>query len=341
MFRKLLVLLLLVTIGISLAGCSSNDSGTVDVEQEVKSEPTKVALLLSGPISDMSWNAMGYNGLTRIEEEYDNVEISFVESLPKSDYEGSLRGFAEQDFDIIIGHGFSFSDSVTTVAANYPDANFVVVGGVSQGDNVTMVQLDNAQQGFLVGIVAGLISDSGVVGAVGGMNIPPIENIVKGFAAGAKYVDPEIEALMAMTGNYTDANQAKELAIAMIDQGADVLLGAADAASLGIVEAAEENDKYFLGINSDMRDSAPETIVTAAVSDGGIMYTFIYDQYLAGKLGGDNYYVGIKEGALSLPDIDVEALSLSPEKLERLEDLIADLEYGKLNHQDLADELSL
>jgi basic membrane protein A len=227
------------------------------------------------------------------------------------------------------------------VAVSYPDSNFVVVGGISQGENVTAVQMDNTQQGFMVGVVAGLITDSNVIGGIGGMNIPPIENIVKGFAAGAKYVNPDIDALLAMTGNYTDANQAKELGLAMMDNGADVLLGAADAASLGVIEAAVEKDIYFIGINSDMRDSAPENIVTAALSDGGIMYTFIFDKYLSGELGGDSYNVGIKEGALALADIDTEALSLSPEKLERLESIIDELAAGTLNHQDLADEFNI
>jgi basic membrane protein A len=340
MLKRWLVVLLIVAMGASMVGCNTGDSETAGTE-EVTVELTKVALLLSGPISDMSWNAMGYNGLKRIEEEYDNVEISYVESLPKSDYEGSLRAFGEQGFDIIIGHGFSFSDPVTNVAVSYPDSNFVVVGGISQGENVTAVQMDNTQQGFMVGVVAGLITDSNVIGGIGGMNIPPIENIVKGFAAGAKYVNPDIDALLAMTGNYTDANQAKELGLAMMDNGADVLLGAADAASLGVIEAAVEKDIYFIGINSDMRDSAPENIVTAALSDGGIMYTFIFDKYLSGELGGDSYNVGIKEGALALADIDTEALSLSPEKLERLESIIDELAAGTLNHQDLADEFNI
>jgi uncharacterized protein (DUF2164 family) len=71
------------------------------------------------------------------------------------------------------------------------------------------------------------------------------------------------------------------------------------------------------------------------------MYTFIFDKYLSGELGGDSYNVGIKEGALALADIDTEALSLSPEKLERLESIIEELAAGTLNHQVLADEFTI
>jgi basic membrane protein A len=183
MLKKLLVILILVAMLVSVIGCSSSANGETAEPAEEPAEPTKVALLLAGPISDMGWNALAYEGLMRIEEQYENVEASYVENVSQSDKEEVFRAFAEQGFDLIIAHGFEFADAGTKVAVEYPDISFAVVSGIPNGSNLSTIGIDYTQQGFIAGAIAGLITESKVVGGIGGMDIPPIADMVKGFGA--------------------------------------------------------------------------------------------------------------------------------------------------------------
>lgn len=345
--KKIFSTLLIIALILSMVGCASgttedtvSEEPIVDEPEAVPEEPIKVGLLLAGPISDMGWNSMGYNGLLRLEEDYDNLETSFVENISQSDRAEVMRNFAIQGYDIIIGHGFGFNDPANELASEYPETDFVIISGFSQVANVSSMVMDNVQQGFLAGIVAGIVTESNIVGGIGGLEIPPITKMVKGFAAGAKYVNPEAEAVSAMTGNMTDAHQAKEIAISMAQNGADVLMGAADSASLGIVEAATEHGALYVGTNTDMREAAPETIIQSSLSDGGIMYTMIMDLYLAGELSGLDHAVGINEGALSLIEWD-ETSTLTAEQIAAINEAVAELASGEIDYLALAEEIEI
>ncbi len=344
MLKRLMVVLLLAAMLISVVGCSSNESATANGEDEIvvpAAEPIKVALLLAGPISDMGWNALAYEGLMRIEEQYVNVETSFVESISNSDKEEVFRGFAEQEFDLIIAHGFEFADAGTKVAKEYPDISFAVVSGIPNGSNLSTIGLDYVQQGFIAGAIAGLITETKVVGGIGGMDIPPIADMVKGYGAGAKYIDSDIEVIATMTGNFEDANQCKEITFAMIEAGADTIMACADQANLGAVEGAKERDIYYVGVNTDMNDIAPDTVVNTAINDGGVMFTYLYDLYLAGELTGDAYLIGLDEGAVYLGEWHGFEDQIPEEYKEKLQDIIEDLASGAIDYKMLAQEIEI
>lgn len=345
--KKIFRTILIVALCFAIVGCSTGANGepvaeapVVEEPEAVPVEPIKIGLLLAGPISDMGWNSMGYNGLLRIEEEFDNLDTAFVENISQSDRAEVLRNFAVQGYDIIIGHGFGFNDPANQIAPEYPDTIFVVISGFSKQPNVSSMVMDNTQQGFLAGIIAGTMTESNVVGGIGGLDIPPIAKMVKGFAAGAKYVNPDVTTLTAMTGNMTDAHQAKEIGISMIQNGADVLMGAADSASLGIVEAASELDALYIGTNTDMREAAPDTIVQSALSDGGIMFTKIIELYNEGELGGVDYAVGVKEKALTLIEWD-ETTTLTAEQTAAIDEIVAKLASGEIDHMALAADIEI
>lgn len=344
MLKRLMVVLLLAAMFVSVIGCSNNASATAGDEDEIvepAEEAIKVALLLAGPISDMGWNALAYEGLMRIEEQYENVETSFVESISNSDKEEVFRGFAEQDFDLIIAHGFEFADSGTKVAKDYPDISFAVVSGIPNGSNLSTIGLDYIQQGFIAGAIAGLITETKVVGGIGGMNIPPIADMVMGYGAGAKYIDSDIEVIATMTGNFEDANQCKELTFAMIESGADTIMACADQANLGAVEGAKERGIYYVGVNTDMNNIAPDTVVNTSINDGGVMFTYLYDLFLAGELTGNSYLIGLDEGAVYLGDWHGFEDKVPEEHKEQLQQIIEDLAAGAIDYASLAQEIEL
>lgn len=294
---------------------------------------------MDGPINDMGWNAMAYGGLVKIDEDFDNVETSFVENIAKSDYEDIFIGFAVQDFDLVIAHGYQFNDVATKVAEAYPDTQFAIISGVGNGSNLTSFVTDSAQEGFLAGLIAGLMTESNVVGGIGGVDFPAISDVVKGYGAGAKYVNPDVEYILAMTGSFEDANLCKEITLSMIDNGADIMMGVANQANLGIIEAAKQHGAYYVGVNADMSDNAPETVLNTAYIDGAIMFTALYEEYLAGTLDGGNRLVGLNQGALYLGEWNEQAAELTDEMQAQLDEYIQGVSDGSIDYLGLTSEV--
>jgi len=304
-----LIALLLVLAMLVVAGCGSAQStgdtqtetpAAEEKEQEQAKEPLKVALLLSGPISDMGWNASAYEGLQKVAKDY-GVETSYTESIPQSDIEEVFRGYAQQGFDVIIGHGYQFGDAALKVAPEFPDVKFVVTSSnITQEPNLASVNLDNVQQGFLMGAAAAYLSESGIVGAIGGQDMPPIKGSVDGFVQGAKHVKPDIEVLTAMTGSNDDVTKAKETAMAMIDKGADVVMANANQAGLGSIEACQEKGVYAIGSNQDQNEIAPDTVVVSGIKSNPVLITFVVEKVLDGEFEPTFYPLGVKEKAVYL-----------------------------------------
>ena len=235
---SVLILIVLMSIGMAL-GCSSKQPKTSDPSgSEAPGTKHKVALILSGPVSDMSWNATAYNGLKEIEKL--GAEIAYQENVDNSSLADVINNYATGGYDLIFLSTNGYEDIGLKEAKNYPDVTFFIINGATTVDNVISVQVADEQQGFLMGAISALVAGEGQVGFVGGMEITPIINGSAGFEAGAKHVNESIAINSAMTGSMTDVNAAKETAKAMVGKGVTAISPMADNASLGVLEAAEE-----------------------------------------------------------------------------------------------------
>lgn len=299
----LLVFLFALSI---VAGCTSPAPAPPaedDDPEEPAEEPLSVAMLLPGPISDQGWNATAHAGLMRIQDEL-GATVSFTEQVDLSDIPEIVRNYAIQGFDIIIGHGFQFGDPFTSINEDFPDIKFIVTSSsISKEPNVGSLNNDNWQQGFLAGAFMAQMTQSGKIGTVAGMEIPSIIAHVDGFHAGAEYIDPDVEALSVFTGDFYDAVRAKETALAMFDQGVDIIIHNADAAGLGVLEAASENGIWALGSISDQKEVAPDVVVTSALSDlrDGI-FALVSEINAGVPFEARPYMMGINEGVVGLTD---------------------------------------
>lgn len=334
--RKALILFVAATMLLAtLAGCSPSaapeapEAPADAPSQEPAAEPVRVALLLSGPITDQGWNASAYNGLMQIESDW-GAEVAYSESVSQSDMEEVFRGYAESGFDVIFGHGFEFQDAALKVAEQYPETIFMLTSNTYFADpNVGSVSDDGVMKGFLGGIVAAVISESGTVGFIGGMEIPPIRKGMNGFEAGAKYANPDITVLTSFIGNFEDAGAAKEIALAMIDQGADVVMAQADSASLGAIEAVVERDIYGIGINGDQNSLAPDNIVTSAVANFPKAMSIMVGRIVDGSWVPSSNVMGLKEGVVDLAPYHGLESELTGEQKERIEQLKQEILDGK------------
>ncbi len=334
----LLLLVFLATSILAATGCQSTATTPEPVEDnhaddtEPATEPIRVALLMSGPISDQGWNAMAYQGLLAVQEDH-GAEIAFSESVSQSDMEEVFRGYAQSGFDVVFGHGFEFQDAAFRVAEEYHETIFILTSNTNfQDPNLGSVTDNGFEKGFLAGVVAGVASESGTVGFIGGMEIPPIRAGMDGFEAGAKYVNPDTNVLTTFIGNFEDAGAAKELALAMIDSGADVVMAQADSASLGTIEAVVEQNIKGIGINADQSSLAPDNMLTSSLAGYNVAMSLVVGSIIDGTWVPSGQVMGVAEGVNGLAPYHQ---ALSAEQIARIEEVREDIASGRLNVRDL------
>ena len=232
-------------------------------------EKFKVALLLPASITDGGWNAFAYDGLKAIEKEL-GAKISHIESRTPTDQEAHFRDYAMDGYQLIFGHGFGYQDPAKQVAPDFPETVFITSTGNTVTDNISPIVFAIEEPVYLLGVIAGLMTQTNKIGIVGGQNISAINSMFSAFEEGAKSVNPDVEIRRAYVGNWSDIGKGKELALAHINEGSDFLFPVADVAGLGVfqaVEAAQAEGKtvYAFGVYRDQSELSPTTIVASAI----------------------------------------------------------------------------
>lgn len=292
--KKLLLLGVLSLMMFALAACggSNGNQGEKQSDNGGEQKKLKVAMVLAGPANDNGWNATGYAGLKKIEEKL-GAETAFSDQVPVPEYEETFRDYASKGYDLVIGHGGEFSDAAATVAAEFPKVKFAVVNGNQTAENLATFDVSDEQVAFLAGAVAGLTTKSNVVSAIGGMEIPPTFRSLEGYKAGVNHVNPQAKVLLTYTGSFTDAAKAKEAAMAQLGMNSDVIFYYLDAASPGVIQAAQSKGAKGIATITDQYESAPDTILTSALTDLSQLILHIGEQAQAGQLEGKSYIFGI------------------------------------------------
>ena len=198
----------------------------------------KVALLTPGPISDQSWNAGAYNGLLQIRDTL-HAQISHIQTKTPAEFEENFRQYGAQDYRLVFGHGFEFQDAARRVAPEFPKTVFITTSGTTAGPNLGGMSFGFADASYLAGRLAAGMSKSNVIGALGGTELPPVVESFRAFEKGAHEVKPTIKVVTSYIGNWDDVSAGKEQALAQFSQGVDVVFQNADAAGLGVFQAAK------------------------------------------------------------------------------------------------------
>ena len=227
----------------------------------------RVALLTPGPISDQSWNGGAYQGLLRIRDSL-GAEISHIQTDTPTDFEENFREYGARGFNLVFGHGFEFQDAARRVAPQFPKTIYVTTSGNTAGQNLAGIAFSFSDASYLAGMLAASMSQSGVLGTIGGTELPPVKESFAAFERGARRVNPRIRVLTAFIGNWVDVSAGKEQALAQIGRGADVIFQNADAAGLGVFQAARERrGVYVIGSNSNQNAVAPNVTLGSVVID--------------------------------------------------------------------------
>jgi len=281
-----------------LAACSGTDSAA---RGSAAADSTfNVALLTPGPISDHSWNAGAYQGLLHIRDSL-GAHISHIQVKTPADFEENFRQYGTQHYDLVFGHGFEFQDAASRVGPEFPNTVYITTSGNRFGKNVAPMVFGFEEPSYLAGVLAGSLTKSKVIGMIGGTKLPPVASSFLAFEAGAHSVDPKIQVLTSYIGNWDDASAGKEQAIAQIQRGADLIFQNADAAGLGIFQAAREaKNVYVFGTNSNQNAVAPSVIIASVVIDLPHAFLTVARQVKEGRFQSQVIYLGTSTGVVKL-----------------------------------------
>ncbi len=244
----------------------------------------KVAMLLPGSINDQSWNAAGFGAVGKLKAAGDDVAYS--ENVAPADRIEAMKDYARRGYTVVIGHSGSFLPAAQRVGPEFEKVNFIVgSGGAGAGKNVVSIDYDNAQMGYLMGVLAARLSKTNKVGSVNGLEgLANVVQQVGGFRQGVKSVKPDAEVKVIYIKDMEDAAMAKEAALALISGGADFVFGKLNAGQNGIVQAAKEKKVFTSGRSFAHAEMAPESVVTTIVEKWPDMYLAAAKAAGAGKL---------------------------------------------------------
>jgi len=327
--RKLTLSALLATSLLLLAGCNppadagKTEPGTTNAKKGA--DVTIGVVFDSGGRGDKSFNDSAYAGLERAKTEF-GVQEKTIDSKSPKDFEGNLAAMAEAGCKVVVAVGLMQKQALEVVAPKFPDVKFALIDETVTGDNVRSLKFKEEEGSFLAGYLAALVSKTGKIGFVGGMDIPLIRKFQAGYEAGAKVAKADIVVLPPkFTGGWDDAGLGKEAAKVLIGQGADVVYQAAGRGGLGVIDAAKEKGVYAIGVDSDQDYVAEGTVLTSMVKrvDEAVYSTikdFLDDKFTAGetvydlKAGG----VGLSEMKYTKDKIDPAILAKVDEAAEKI-----------------------
>lgn len=217
-------------------------------------------LLAKGGLGDRSFNDSAYAGLQDAQQKF-GIRFETVDFTTSGANLDALRQFANQSYDLIIGIGFENAPFIEEAAKEFPNHKFAIIDAVAKGNNVASIVYREQEGDFLMGVLAAMLTESEIVGFIGGVDIDIIRRIESGFKQGVAYQDSNITVLSNLAGTFTDPEAGKMLALAQYEAGADVIYNAAGRTGLGIIEAAEETGNLTIGTSGDQRYLAPGNVV--------------------------------------------------------------------------------
>lgn len=205
-----------------------------------------------GKIDDGTFNQYAYAGMMRAADKF-GLETTYIETARPEDVEKNLLTLVEGGYQLIIAVGQVLGEAVARLSKEHPDTNFVTIDFAPYPSlpNVMGLLFAEDQAGFLAGALAGYMTESNVLGVVAGDQIPPVIKFRKGFANGAKHVNPKVKVLGEYIESFTDPQKGRGVAQSFIDQGADVIFGAGGQTGSGGIRGAAEQGVWVIGVDQD------------------------------------------------------------------------------------------
>jgi basic membrane protein A len=343
-------LVLLLGFGLLLGGCEkkADKPAAEDGDQALK-----VVLILNGTLGDKSFFDSADNGMKMLKAKYgDEIVTKTIEmGYDQTKWEPTLQDVSEEDWDIVVLGTWQMTEALMEIAPEYPEKRYVIFDtsvDYSQGDldNVYSIEYKQNEASFVAGALAARVTNSDmpyanadkVIGFLGGMDIPVINDFLVGYIEGAVYIDPEVKVAISYIGSFDDSAKGKEMALAQYNQGADIGYNVAGQAGLGQLDAAKDTQRYAIGVDSDQAaifvdtDADKANLITTSVLkrvDNSIARAI--DLHLEGKAPyGKKEVLGFAEECVGLAENSIYMTVVPEEIRNELKDIQKKIDSGQI-----------
>lgn len=363
MNKKRIISLMLVLAMLFMVGCQADKKPGTTTTPPAQSpanssatsgenRPLKVALLITSILGDKGFYDSAHAGLALIEKEFPGSTTKVVEmGQDPSTYDANIRDIADGDWDYIIVGSSPVLEVLSELAPQYPDKKFIIFDfemDWNAGDfsNVYSVNYKQNEGTFVAGMVAAIATTElpnsnpeKVIGFIGGMDLPIINDFLIGYIEGAQYIEPDIKVAISYAGVFTDSAKGKELGLSQITQNkADVMFAAASATGIGTLEAAQESGVYAIGVDGDQEAAFRETnpaladsIITSMLKKVDVSLLRAVKLAEEGKLPwGANETIGINEDGVGIVVDGRLKEVFNAEQMARIEEGIEKVKSGEI-----------
>ncbi|MFD2923229.1 BMP family lipoprotein [Halobacillus naozhouensis] len=281
-----------------LAGCAEHEAQSEDTDNEISAG----LLVTESGLGDDSFSDSAFKGLEQARDEL-GITFDYREPFDKK-YKKHMKDLINQGHDVIIGLGYNSQAAIDELAQEYPKQQFVLIDAVSEFDNVTSITFKEDEGSYLIGLIAGMRTESDVVGFIGGERIPVVERFETGFAKGVKKVNPDAEVLVQYAETFDDDAKGAEITEAMVEKGADFVFPAAGFTGIGALKEAQNQGIYAFGVDSDQFFVAEKAVVTSMLKYLDVALYDVMEQLVNGEqLEGSQITLGVKEKGVGLAPI--------------------------------------
>jgi basic membrane lipoprotein Med (substrate-binding protein (PBP1-ABC) superfamily) len=294
--------------------------------------PFRVAVVMPSAINDLAFSQSMYDALSAIEAEMGSENFEFDHSdgmFVVDDAASALRDYASQGYNLVIAHGSQYGGSLQEIAPDFPETSFAwgttVDTFTDQGiNNVYAYEARSEEGGYVNGVIAASLSESGVIGVVGPIETGDAKLYVDGFKAGAEATDPGVTMNVNYIGSFSDVALASAAAETHVQAGADQLTGTAQMV-VGAIGVAEENDVAWYGTQSSQTSLAPDVVVANQVYDWTVVLNEIISKVTSGQMGGEAFALTLANGGLVMDyndayDLPAEVRALADETVQGIID---------------------
>lgn len=283
-------------------------------------ETLKVGLVTDvGGVEDQSFNQSAWEGLQRAAADM-GVEVNYLSSSTDADYAPNLETFVDEEYDLIISVGFMLADATKAAAEANPDTKFAIIDDSSiELDNVTCLTFKQEQASYLVGYVAGLMTEKDNIGFVLGMASDTMHLFGYGYCAGALDANPDIKIQQGNANSFGDPAMGSTLTTNFVTNGADIVFHAAGATGTGVISECQAQGIMAIGVDSDQSVLAPDTVITSAMKR---VDNAVYDSV-------KSLVEGTLEGGVKVYDLTNGGVDIAPTQDLLTDDVVAAVEDVK------------
>jgi len=304
---------------------------------EAPTEPLKVAFVYIGPPGDLGWTYEHDRGRLILEEQLgDQVETAYIEGVPEGpDAARVIRQYAQEGYDVIFTTSFGYMDPTLEVAQEFPDVYFEHCSGYKTAGNMSTYFGRIYQPRYLSGMVAGLMTESNIIGYAAAFPIPEVIRGINAFTLGVRAVNPDAEVRVVWTFTWYDPVVEREAAEALLDQGADIIAQHQDTTEPQ--KAAQERGAFSIGYDSDMRQFVGDSVLCGPQWNWGTYYVSTVQEILDGTWSTHQYWGTMADGIVILteysPEVPDDVRDAVDAKKQEIIDGSIDVFCGPINDQ--------